>query len=510
MSSPRGIKRVLNFQDAGGGPLCFSIKTGVVYVGAVNQSSRDSGEKGTLEKDSLAAALRSNYVIAVEQFLTAQKAPALESSRRLIVLPEALTVTCTDPSLDGKTGDGFQLRDLNRLDQDKLYFPPLSIPYIARTTDSNRPIDFNTRSEYFAGLAETPKGAPATAPKPSDWAVYWSTEFAARVGQTKAILHLVYGLQALTPNAQNFLLEADEQADMLMMFSGRVAVRDILDMKLHTDWVATIFGDRPNPFSTTSVSLADVKFKDPQPVAALLNYEKTARSIFTPTTSMIADSETFADQPGRTPYYKGTQLNWFPYTSLHRGSSVATGGSSQASAGPARIKGWQMILYVNTLWGLEHAINYASAVNALLDPDNPANKPLDPKKPKPAGTGKKDEIGPPSPIDYLQFFNGTPLNFTHRNLLDGVNGVRFLSGDAKAPTVKVFGTDADANSAPFAFVANALEIQKLSDDDAGYRRAGEMFDLFSQWERSVSSIIHNAIYDNEDVRKKLRKFHGLL
>lgn len=480
--------KVSELTDSSGEPLCFGVKTGVVWVGAINQNSKDSGEKGTLEKESLAAALRSNYIIAIEQFLDAQRAQgarALVNSRAIVVLPEVLTVTCIDPSLDDKTGDGFQLRDLSRLSRDMMYFPPLSIPYVGRSTDAAHPVNFNDRSEYFAGLADTP--GHVVAPYSWDWASYWSDNFASRVGQAKAILHLVYGLQPLTPNAQNFLLEMSPDS----MSANRVVCRDILDMKLHSDWVATIFGARANPLDTTPVSLAKIDFKGFQPVVALLEYEKRAPSIFDPAHSMIADSETFADVVGPPPYYKDTQLNWFPYTSLHRGSAVALGGSKVSSAGPARPPGWQMMLYVNAQWGLTHAMNYALAVNSLLDPSNTEDKPLY------------------KPIDYRTFTNGIPLAFTHKNLQDRVQRVTFLASAPAGAAAKTFGVDPDANTAPFAFDANAMEFAALPDDEEGYKRAGQLFDLFSQWERSVSAIIHKTIYGTEEGRKMLRQFHGL-
>lgn len=447
----------------------------------MNQDGKYAGEKGTLEKESLAAALRSNYVIELERFLKAQAAKALPNSQRLVVLPEVLTVTCIDPDLDGKTGDGFQLRDLSRLNRDRVYFPALSIPYIGRTADKGHPINYDIRSEYFAGLQEA-ASKDAALTQPADWATHWSNAFAARVGQAKALLHFVYGLQPLTPNAQNFLLESE----LDMAFTGRVVCRDILDMKLHSDWIATIFG--PNPLDTTPVSLTKLEFKGPKEIVDLLAYERDAPSIIHPGTgeSMIGDSETFADIPGPPPYYKGTQLNWFPYTALHRGSAVADAGAG-GSAGPARPAGWQVILYVNALWGLQHAINYANVVNHLLEGAEPDAKVL-------------------TPIDYNTFFNGIALNFAKGK---ESNGLGFLAGGAADPHLKVFGKDPDANSAPFAFVANAMEFQGLKDEPAGWKRAGELHELFCQWERSVSAKIHSAIYDTKEGREKLRRFHGL-
>lgn len=462
-------------KDAGGEPTCFGIKTGVVYVGSVNQNSADSGDKGTLEKDSLVAALQSNYVIAIEQFLEAQGskgAKALVNSRAIAVLPEVLTVTCTDPALDGDTTDGFQLRDLSRLSKDWVYFPPLSIPYVGRTAVPDSPVNFDVRSEYFAGLATVSGAPPGTE---VDWATYWSGNFAGLVGKAKAILHLVYGLQPLTPNAQNFLLEISPD----MKSTRRVVCRDILDMKLHSDWVVTMFGT--NPLDPVPRSLVNVEFKGFSPVTALLKYEKT--SLTPQGASLIGGSETFGDKEERgAPYYGGTQLNWFPYTSLHRGSAVASGGSKVASAGTARPPGWQKILSVNAEWGLAHAVSYASTINDLLSL-------------------------PAKLIDPGNFAKGIPLAFTRTKLQDRLDGVEYAAVNAAGKVTIRKGAKPDP--APFDFQANVLEFATLSGDEKGYKRAGQLHDLFWKWERSLSDVIHKAIYDSKDVRVKLREFHGL-
>ncbi|KAF8188832.1 hypothetical protein K438DRAFT_2145851 [Mycena galopus ATCC 62051] len=461
--------------DANVVPLCAGIKTGVVWVGKVNQNTSTS-EKGTLEKDALAAALRSDYVLALEAHLLDKVSPATAVGHQIIVLPELLTVTCTDATIDGGAGDGFQLRDLSRLDRAAHYFPPLSIPYVGRSAPfvQAQPVNFDVRSDYFAGLA----GNPA---ETCFWANFWASEFASRIGQAKAVLHLVYGLQPLTPNAQNFLLEF---SDKTMQDAGRVVVRDILDMKLHSDWVATVLSDRPYT-DVSPVSLATLAghFKGPIPVVQLLHYEATTPSIVTPGgRSMIVDSETHAakaDAAGRTQYFAGTQLNFFPYTALHRGSSVASPGS-QASAGPPRAAGWQLVLYTNAVWGLAHAIDYAALINSVL--------------------------GLTAPIAHAGFRNTVPLGAVEPYLLGRLKGVAFCAPGGRNVVV---GVDKDATAVAFDFDVNAASIRDLKDTDEDFKRAGELHMLFCQWERAVSAVIHSAIYGTPDGRKRLREFHGL-
>ncbi|KAJ7219816.1 hypothetical protein B0H12DRAFT_315972 [Mycena haematopus] len=423
--------------DANIVPLCAGIKTGVVWVGKANQNTSTS-EKGALEKDALAAALRSDYVFALEAHLLDKVSPATAVGHQIIVLPELLTVTCTDATIDGGSGDGFQLRDLSRLNGAAYYFPPLSIPYVGRSEPfvQAHPVNFDIRSDYFAGLAGDLTKAPF-------WADFWAGEFASRIGQAKAVLHLVYGLQPLTPNAQNFLLEFP---DKTMEATGRVVVRDILDMKLHSDWVATVLSDRPYT-DVSPVSLATLAghFKcDSAAVVQLLQYEATAPSIVTPGGhSMIVDSETHAakaDAAGRTQYFAGTQLNFFPYTALHRGSSVAA-PPAQASAGPARAAGWQLVLYTNAVWGLAHAIDYAALVNMVLGLDKP--------------------------IAYAEFNSSVSLGDMEPSLLDRLKGVAFCAAGGHNV---VIGVDKGATAMPFDFDANAASIRDLKDTDADFKR----------------------------------------
>lgn len=458
-------------------PLCAGVKTGVVWVGSINQNTSTS-EKGTLEKDALAAALRSDYVLAHEAAMKTKSSPAFAVAHQVIILPELLTVTCTDATLDGGANDGFQLRDLSRLHRGARYFPPLSIPYVgnqAGVADQKPPVNFDVRSTYFAGLAGDATNATA-------WSKYWGSEFASRLGQAKAVLHLVYGLQPLTPNAQNFLLEYPD--DNLYSVT-RVVLRDILDMKLHSDWVATVYSDRPAT-NVSSVSIATLAghFVGDAAVTRLLQYEATAPSIVAPgsNTTMIVDSETFApkvDSFGKTQYFEGTQLNFFPYTALHRGSAVAS-PPAQASAGPPRGAGWQVVLYTNAVWGLAHAQDYAATLNNFLGFDKP--------------------------IEHLKFNKDIKLGVIPQFILDRLKGTKatFIGEGGRVVNV----TDNDYHDVKFDFDANAQTIRNLLDTDADYQRAGDLHLLLCQWERAASKIIHDKLYATAEGRKRLRQFHG--
>jgi len=491
-------------------PLCIGVKTGIFFVGEQAQTEKES-QKMTLEKDALAAALRSNYIIALEASMQRRTSPAYAVAHQIVILPELLTVTCVDASLDEGMQDGFQLRDLTRLHRGSHYVPALSVPYLGNrdvvpVTDASQqqklllpgeigytpppPVNFDTRSDYFDGLI---------GPAAGDWANFWSQEFASRIGQAKAILHLVYGLQPLTPNAQNFLLEFPIVPGDKMVSTSRVVTRDVLDMKLHSEWVATVLTTRM-PIDVTSTSIAGLagRFRGFGPgdeaIVYLLQYEATAPSILDSTvkTPMVVDSETFADilqpppkttVPSQVPlprtvkYYGGTQLNFFPYTSLHRGSEVAS-PSKTSSSGPARIpKRWQRILFTNAEWGLAHAKDYAATVNKLLGLE----------------------------IPWKTFETKVTLGEVQPSLKEN-GGARFVN--AKTGLEVNVATD-PYQDVEFDFNRTAAIIPGLGDTADGWKRAGELHDLFCLWERRVSRIIHDAIYASPAGRQALRRFHGL-
>jgi hypothetical protein len=195
------------------------------------------------------------------------------------------TVLCTNKDIDKGVYDGFQLRDLRHLDPKKRYFPPFSIPYVGPTANTNAPVDFVNRVTGWSSL-----GSKVHPDGDAPWISFWSRNFARAIGEAKAALHLCYGLQGLTPNSQNFLLEFDQT----MAPTGKVVVRDVLDMKLHSDWVYTVLG--PSLERKSLVRFFD-RFMDSR-LYQILKYEIDSVSRITPgdnTRRMVQDSETFAD-----------------------------------------------------------------------------------------------------------------------------------------------------------------------------------------------------------------------
>ena len=173
-----------------------------------------------LEPDSIVAALRTEYMTAMDTLYTARNSDHINQNKKeIVLLPELLTVTAKqaeiyelkrdktafDPKIDYHFGeqvyvkktiqqDGFQLRDLSQMDPSKRYFPALSATYVPGNGDlaTWKPEQLLSDGAEFDG-----------------WDAYWATNYAARIGKAKALLHLFYGFAPLTPNMQNFLFEVD-------------------------------------------------------------------------------------------------------------------------------------------------------------------------------------------------------------------------------------------------------------------------------------------------------------
>ena len=165
---------------------------GVSKVGSDTQAGKEvdktiipTGSKAALERESIAAALCSEYLVAPKTIGRMLPQNVRKMMDTVVVLPEVLTVTCTRRDIDDGSGDGFQ-------------------PWSAIEKDG-------------------PKAG---------WGNFWSDAFASGIGRAKAVLHLVYGLQPLTPNSQNVLLEFESDT---LEPTPRVVARDVLDMKFHSD-----------------------------------------------------------------------------------------------------------------------------------------------------------------------------------------------------------------------------------------------------------------------------------
>lgn len=219
-----------------------------MFVGKDNQGSskvNNLGNKATLEPDAIVATLRTEFMLAMDYHYENRgvKSEVTEAKKQLVILPEALTVTCLKSTImeDGQVvnvvNDGFQLRDLSRLDSKMRYFPALSTPYVKGNGNFKtwKPQQDLTEDEF------------------KEWNMFWSTNYAARIGETKALLHILYGFAPLTPNMQNFVFEVDPAS----MTLKRTILRDVLDFRLHTSWVRVCLSAEGDQEKTLQTSLCD-------------------------------------------------------------------------------------------------------------------------------------------------------------------------------------------------------------------------------------------------------------
>ncbi len=114
---------------------------------------------------------------------------------RLIVLGEVMTIA------EKKTGIGMVVRDVRAMDDGHYYLPALSIPFVGREIARR---NGKTFEEFFAA------------------------NYAALLGEAKARLLLRTGLQMLTPNPQNMLIQLDKQ----LRPTGKIVFRDVSDAYL--------------------------------------------------------------------------------------------------------------------------------------------------------------------------------------------------------------------------------------------------------------------------------------
>jgi hypothetical protein len=198
-------------------PNCFSVKTGVRWIGSKPQGSGDpGGGKDVLETNALLASMRSDWVEYVEK--------EIGKDPKLVVLRELLTVTYSNQpaAFENPVRDGYQVRDLSDLKSDCLYFPPLSIPFGGQ--------------QFVTAYNQKHPSAQ------KNFTEFWRVAYAEAIGIAKAKLLLRYGLQLTTPNPQNFLLEFDKGT---MEPTGTVVIRDIGDAKLHSEVIQQIKADQP-------------------------------------------------------------------------------------------------------------------------------------------------------------------------------------------------------------------------------------------------------------------------
>lgn len=147
-------------------------------------------EKTRMQKEVDEALQFAAHVRAVDARLGAEP--------ELIVLTESIGVRVPGSET------GFLVRDLARLCDGHAYLPAFSIPFVGRA---------------IAALAGR------------EFAAFWGSAYAEPVGRAKARLLARYGLQYVTPNPQNILVQLDRR----LAPTGAIVFRDLADTDFVTD-----------------------------------------------------------------------------------------------------------------------------------------------------------------------------------------------------------------------------------------------------------------------------------
>ncbi len=143
--------------------------------------------KANLSDDIDSALVRSEYLDRLDV--------AIGTDDRVVMLREILTAA------ESESGNGFVVRELTPLMDGHYYVPALSIPYAGE------------------GIARANGAA---------FAEFWGKAYADTLGRAKARLLVRYGLQMVTPNSQNMLIQLDRG----LRPTGRIVFRDVSDSYL--------------------------------------------------------------------------------------------------------------------------------------------------------------------------------------------------------------------------------------------------------------------------------------
>lgn len=168
----------------------FTIKAGTDHP-----HPKDFHRAKAITKDDVdGAVLRQPFISALEK--------VLPKSDHLILLSEQMVLR------HRQSGNGVIIRDLSRIDNENIYIPGLSLPYLSKIiTETN-----------------------------GDFVSFIKRSYAEAVGRAKAHLLLNFGLEMETPNSQNILVEFDKK----MRPTGRIVFRDLADSYQYEPWLTAL------------------------------------------------------------------------------------------------------------------------------------------------------------------------------------------------------------------------------------------------------------------------------
>lgn len=172
----------------------FTIKIAVDHPHGPD-GERQVGKAST--KESVESALLNS------QFIETQDA-ALQKDPDLNILKDVFVLE------DISTGEGMIFRDIRAMMDGHYYLPAFSIPFVGPSIANKFGKDFNE---------------------------FWQIHYAAALGRAKAKFLLRYGMQLITPNPQNILIQLDKNFHP----TGQILFRDVSDAFL-VETVAQAYG----------------------------------------------------------------------------------------------------------------------------------------------------------------------------------------------------------------------------------------------------------------------------
>lgn len=315
----------------------YSIKTGAQLVGVINQGVHVETRKDKLDDESIISPLRSDLVNKYQKEFRIN--PRTEPS--ILVLTELLTITELDPNNPHDMKDGVQVRDLSLLDQNKVYFPPICIPFFG--------LDLRQVTSKFHHIND------------QNWCDFWKANYAVKLGEAKAILLLKYGMQGLSPNGQNFLLEFNKPAPgSNPQPTGRIVFRDLGDMLLHREVTWILLGGPGNPpdAAAPGTSLGQLDCE-------IIKFECDMYS-----KGKIPKVRETGTEHGKPGDYSppGTRPNWSRFSILSKSSNVASVPKIGTSF-EDRIPQWKRIAEIMCDWGIAHNRAYVNYLQTKLGLD---------------------------------------------------------------------------------------------------------------------------------------------
>jgi hypothetical protein len=208
------------------------------------------------------------------------------------------------------------VRDLSCLNRSKIYFPPTSIP--------------------FVDLAMREPKARFSCINDLSWCDFWKKHYAESLGRAKALLFLRYGLQAETPNAQNFLIECDVGKGTLVP-TGKILIRDIGDLHGFTQ---VIWG------MTKKYDGTDWNDEQCFSMQPFVEFFKRLRMHST----------------------ERLRLHWHDFSTLSKALGMTSESSILSIDPDMRAPGWARVFCVMAEWGLAHHKAYVKVLcNSLSE-----------------------------------------------------------------------------------------------------------------------------------------------